>query len=181
MKKTALALIAMVLLIAGCAKEKSKAINAARPQAPGSAVAAATKSGVEENLPLPAGVDYVIKEKMFIAQVNDIYTNRNDYMGKTIMLEGLFKYGEYGDRTYCFVIRNGPGCCGDDGEVGFEVSWNEPSKFTGEERPAYPKPDDWVQAQGVLKRYVEDGTGFLYLDLVELNVMEKRGQEFVNQ
>ncbi|MDR0451845.1 MAG: hypothetical protein LBH15_02245, partial [Treponema sp.] len=78
--------------------------------------------------PAKASGDIVeIKEKMFIAQTNDVYLNPEDYMGKTIKLEGLFKtetgYDE--QAAYCFVLRYGPGCCGFDGNAGFEVAWDE--------------------------------------------------------
>jgi uncharacterized membrane protein YcgQ (UPF0703/DUF1980 family) len=117
-----------------------------------------------------------IKEKMFISQVNDVYLNAEDYLGKTIKLEGLFKMEQGYDRSYCFVLRYGPGCCGYDGNVGFEVAWNK-----DKEKP-YPGEDSWVEATGELKTYEEDGYDkFLYLDLVSLNVLNKRGQETVMQ
>ena len=117
-----------------------------------------------------------IKEKMFISQVNDVYLNPEDYLGKTIKLEGLFKIEQGYDKSYCFVLRYGPGCCGYDGNVGFEVSWNK-----DKEKP-YPGEDSWVEATGELKTYEEDGYAeFLYLDLVSLNVLDKRGQEKVMQ
>jgi zinc transport system permease protein len=173
MKKAALVSIAAVLLITGCGNQKTE----------GRKNDATTAAAAEEILPTPAGVDLVIREKMFVAQVNDVYLNRNDYMGKTIMLEGLFMYAEYAGREYCYVIRNGPGCCGDDGQVGFEVSWNSPNQtsISMAERRAYPKTNDWVEAQGKLEKYEEDGSGYLYLSLSELNVLEKRGAAFVAQ
>ena len=117
-----------------------------------------------------------IKEKMFISQVNDIYLNKEDYLGKTIKLEGLFKMQQGYDKSYCFVLRYGPGCCGYDGNVGFEVAWDD------EKKNAYPGEDSWVEATGELKTYEEDGyTEFLYLDLISLNVLNKRGQETVLQ
>ncbi|MDR2768886.1 MAG: metal ABC transporter permease, partial [Treponema sp.] len=78
----------------------------------------------------PSGSVVEIKEKMFIAQTNDIYLNAEDYLGKTIRLEGLFKTDSYDDlsKTYCFVMRYGPGCCGNDGSAGFEVAWPEEAK-----------------------------------------------------
>jgi hypothetical protein len=120
-----------------------------------------------------------IKEKMFIAQTNDVYLNPEDYLGRTIKLEGLFKaYSEedYG-ASYCFVIRYGPGCCGNDGSAGFEVAWDE--GFTLE--PLYPEEDAWVEAVGTLKSYEEDGFPYLYLSLSSLDVKEERGAEFVSQ
>jgi len=119
-----------------------------------------------------------IKEKMFISQVNDVYLNKDDYLGKTIKLEGLFKMEQGYDKAYCFVLRYGPGCCGYDGNVGFEVSWNKDK----ETEKSYPGEDSWVEATGELKTYEEDGYNeFLYLDLVSLNVLDKRGQETVMQ
>jgi hypothetical protein len=117
-----------------------------------------------------------IKEKIFISQTNDVYLNPEDYMGKTIKLEGLFKtQAAYGDGpTYCFVLRYGPGCCGYDGNAGFEVAWD------GEAAP-YPSEDDWVEAVGVLQSYEEDGYPYLYLSLTSLRVLDQRGAEFVTQ
>jgi uncharacterized membrane protein YcgQ (UPF0703/DUF1980 family) len=113
-----------------------------------------------------------IKEQMFMAQVNDVYQNAEDYLGKTIKLEGIFKKQEWEEDTYCFVLRYGPGCCGDDGgNVGFEVKWPE------DRMDAYPDDDSWVAATGVLK----DDNQYLYLDLASLDVLSKRGVETVRQ
>ena len=131
----------------------------------------------EEKVQYESKKDVVeIKEKMFISQVNDVYLNKEDYLGKKIKLEGLFKMEQGYDKSYCYVLRYGPGCCGYDGNVGFEVSWNK-----DKEKP-YPGEDSWVEATGELKTYDEDGYAeFLYLDLVSLNVLDKRGQEKVMQ
>jgi len=118
-----------------------------------------------------------IKEKMFISQVNDVYLNVDDYIGKTIKLEGLF-FMEYADtraEPYCFVIRYGPGCCGYDGNAGFEVAWTDNLKIS------YPEKNSWVQATGELKTYKYENYQFLYLDLISLNVLNKRGAEYVTQ
>jgi len=132
-----------------------------------------------------------IKEKMFIAQTNDVYLNPDEYLGRTIKLEGLFKREQsvYGD--YCFVLRYGPGCCGNDGNAGFEVAWETPDgPHSGGAAPSaqdahpparYPAVDDWVEAAGVLKKYEEDGIQYLYLALSSLKVQDKRGAEFVTQ
>jgi zinc transport system permease protein len=115
-----------------------------------------------------------IKEKMFIAQTNDVYLNPDEYMGKTIKLEGLFKREQYMGEDHCFVLRYGPGCCGSDGNAGFEVAWDDAGL-------PYPHEDAWVSAQGVLKMYNEDGFPYMYIALQELTQLEKRGAEFVSQ
>jgi uncharacterized membrane protein YcgQ (UPF0703/DUF1980 family) len=149
----------------------------------------ALPAGISENEPIPAkaGAENTvieIKEKMFLAQTNDVYLNPEDYIGKTIKLEGLFQSAQYGENAppYCFVLRYGPGCCGSDGNAGFEVAWNE----QGGAAPAaatktYPHEDDWVEAVGVLTSYEEDGYPYLYLALSSLNVLDKRGAEYVTQ
>jgi zinc transport system permease protein len=117
-----------------------------------------------------------IREKMFISQVNDVYLNTDDYLGKTIKLEGIFRKEQGHEKSYCFVLRYGPGCCGTDGNVGFEVAW------ANEQAQSYPAIDSWVEATGVLKTYEEDGYDqYLYLDLSSLNVLSKRGAETVIQ
>jgi len=168
-KKAVLASIAAILLLAGCNNNNNT-----------TTAASVTKSTEREEFILPPA-DLEIREKMFIAQVNDVYLNSGDYLGKTIRLEGLFKYAEADDRAYCFVIRNGPGCCGDDGQVGFEVSWITPGQLSLGVTKGYPKIDDWVVAQGVLKEYDEFGFPFLYLALSDLKVLDERGEAFVIQ
>jgi uncharacterized membrane protein YcgQ (UPF0703/DUF1980 family) len=117
-----------------------------------------------------------ITEKMFIAQTNDVYLNPEDYMGKTIKIAGLMKSESSTVVDYHFVIRYGPGCCGNDGTAGFEVAWD-----TAPEDYSYPKEDEWVEAVGVLSNYEEDGYPFLYLALSSLTVKQERGAEFVSQ
>ena len=101
----------------------------------------------------------VIKEKMFVAQINEIYVNRADYLGRTLRYEGFFQsYTDpCNDNTYYSVIRKGPGCCGTDGNCGFEVLWDK----------EYPAPEDWVEVTGVLEQYEEAGTAYLRLALLD--------------
>ena len=118
-----------------------------------------------------------IKEKMFATQVQDVYNNAEDYLGKTIKLEGLFKQEQTHDgKTYCYVLRYSPGCCGYDGNASFEIKWDE------SKAQPFPKEDAWIETIGVLKQYEEDGYDqYLYLDLISLNVLNKRGAEIVSQ
>ncbi|MDR2043029.1 MAG: hypothetical protein LBQ15_01410 [Clostridium sp.] len=132
--------------------------------------------GTAEDLTGAAAGDLIeIKEKMFIAQTNDVYFNTEDYLGKTLKYEGIFC--EYTDPqtglVYYSVIRYGPGCCGVDANAGFEVSWGQDAQ--------YPEPDDWVEAVGVLEEYEEDGFMYLRLDLQSLTVLDVRGEEYVSQ
>lgn len=112
-----------------------------------------------------------IREKMFIAQTNDIYLNPEDYMDKTIKWEGIYTdvaNPETGD-LYRFIIRYGPGCCGYDGTAGFEVLYD------GE----FPQKNDWVEAEGKIEMIEERGQEFIAIRLSKLTVLDVRGNEFV--
>lgn len=116
-----------------------------------------------------------IQERLFIAQTNDIYINPDDYLGKTIQYEGIYKKTlweglEQTDEIH-YVIRYGPGCCGYDGEAGFEVLWDG----------GWPQEDDWVAVTGVLSKVeIGDGGYYLVLELNSLTVKEERGAEYVS-
>ncbi len=94
-------------------------------------------------------------------------------MGKRIKYEGIFSKYITPDTgiTYFSVIRYGPGCCGIDANAGFEVQWDKD----------YPDPDDWVEAEGILEEYEEDGYPYLRLALISLKVLSTRGAEYVSQ
>ena len=74
------------------------------------------------------------------------------------------------------MLRNGPGCCGNDSVLGFEVRIKDKKMLktlkTG-------KKDAWVKAVGLLKKYKEDGKELLYLELKEVKILKTRGKETV--
>lgn len=117
-----------------------------------------------------------IPEDYFLTQVNDIYTNAEDYLGRTLKYQGIFEKSTYGEgdnqEQIMYVFRNSPGCCGNDGTAGFEVLWD------GD----IPKQESWVEVEGVLQTYEDtDGNKFLQLKVDSLNVLKERGKEFVSQ
>ncbi|MDR0671355.1 MAG: hypothetical protein LBF64_03485 [Oscillospiraceae bacterium] len=122
-------------------------------------------------LPAPVGDVVEIKEKLFIAQTNDIYLNAEDYLGKTLRYEGFFDeyVDEFTGNVYRLVLRNGPGCCGYDQSAGFEVVWDN----------GYPALNDWVAVTGVLEVYDEEGASYLRVRLTDLSVLDVRGAEYV--
>ncbi|WP_195268092.1 hypothetical protein [Eubacterium sp. 1001713B170207_170306_E7] len=160
-----LLLMAFVLLLAGCSAQDGGD--------GGTVPSAAQASGDSAKGAEEIAVDVDITEKMFVAQINDIYLNPQNYLGKTIRLEGMFKSTANlsTGSSYRFVYRNGPGCCGTDTMPGFEV--------TGDGN--YPEDNAWVRATGVLEEYEEDGQPYFQLRLKELEVLDKRGQETVAQ
>ncbi|OJU09151.1 MAG: hypothetical protein BGN88_08335 [Clostridiales bacterium 43-6] len=112
-----------------------------------------------------------IKEKMFIAQCNDIYMNPGEYKGKTVKLEGFCD--RYTDpdtkKTGYYVIRNGPGCCGNDGVAGFEFT------FAG----TYPEKDEWLEVIGTIELITVDDYTTVLIKADSVKVLTKRGAEFV--
>jgi uncharacterized membrane protein YcgQ (UPF0703/DUF1980 family) len=117
--------------------------------------------------------ELIIREKFFIAQINDIYANPKNYLGKTIKYEGIFDIYSVGkDKKFYTVFRYGPGCCGPDAYAGFEIVWDDKNK-------EYPKPNDWVEVVGVLENYEVDKIKFLRIRLLSVAVLEKRGKEIV--
>jgi uncharacterized membrane protein YcgQ (UPF0703/DUF1980 family) len=123
------------------------------------------------------GADYAnvfeIREKMFIEQCNDIYLNPDDYMDRMVKLEGIYEEEKEGNATSRYVIRYGPGCCGNDGVAGFEVIADEISPM--------PRQGDWVEAVGSILRLKDpDDLEYIVLKLSRLEVKEERGAEFVS-
>jgi len=118
-----------------------------------------------------------IRETLFIQQVSDVHVNTDEYLGKTVKLEGI--YGENpnsgGGEPQRFVYRNSPGCCGNDGVVGFVVLLGD--------CPA-PKPNAWVEATGKVD-VIASGKNArvkpVVLRLSSLTVMDRRGKEFVSK
>ena len=110
---------------------------------------------------------------MFLGQVDDIYKNSQDYLGRKIKLEGIFLRDRYTTgETFYSVIRYGlGGCCGNDGQVGFEVAWPDNNRQT------YPEDNSWVEVMGELKR----NRSWLYIELSSIIVKLDRGLEYVTQ
>lgn len=113
----------------------------------------------------------IIKEKMFVAQIQEIYTNREDYIGKRIKYQGFYHtfFDEQNNEMINAIVRYGPGCCGDDFFVGFEVSWIE----------KYPEEDDWVEVSGIVESYEYEGEYYLRVQIEALDILDERGNETV--
>ena len=161
MKKT-IPVLALILIFL-CACSSGNTTPTAEPPAEHTSESAASIPEIDESQITE------ITEKMFIEQVNDVYLNPNDYLGKPIKLEGVFEsfYLEDTDETLRYVRRMGPGCCGNDGFVGFEVI------FGGE----YPEANDWVELIGIFEEYEENDMQYFRIRAASLTVMDERGNE----
>jgi len=110
-----------------------------------------------------------IKEKYYITQLNQIYSKKEEYIGKTISLEGLFHIDYINGSAYCMVYRNTPGCCGNDGIAGFDVV------FDGQK----PKDGSWVSVTGKLEEVTHENKKYLQLRLTNIEIKNKPGKTFV--
>lgn len=114
-----------------------------------------------------------ITEKLFTQQINFIYYNPDEYLGRTIRYEGIFDYYTLENGEQCaYVFRYGPGCCENDANVGFEVYWPDETQFKAQ-------ANDWVKVTGTIQHVYHDGLQYLALELTEFEVMDERGAETV--
>ena len=164
MKKILIFVLCLVLL-SGCSDSSTSGSSD-----PDSADPA---NGNHASIETPQGDVIEIREKLFVAQTNDIYLNSEDYLGKTIKYEGIFDayHDDETDITYYSVVRYGPGCCGYDSNAGFEVIWDK----------EYPEISEWVEVIGVLEEYDEFGEKYLRLQISSIRVLETRGQLYVTE
>lgn len=112
-----------------------------------------------------------IDEKVFLSQMTDVYMNSNDYVGRIITMEGYMLPDDTGDEIIGAVVRNSPGCCGDDGITGLSFIWDQD----------VPAENDWIKVTGVLSVRVEGEQIYLVIEADEVEVKEERGLEFVSQ
>lgn len=126
-----------------------------------------------EELKLDYENEIDITEKLYVSWINEIYTNFDNYKGKTVKIEGMYTAQQYADNgpTYYFVYRVGPGCCGNDGSMcGFEFTYGD----------KMPKDNDWICVEGILDSYEENGVTYLTIKAKNVTVMDQRGAENVN-
>ena len=118
-----------------------------------------------------------IPERFFVLQTQQIFLNSEEYLGRTIRYEGIFRsvFWPPTELYYHYVVRYTDDCCGGaDGIIGFEVYFGDDNiSETAEE-------DDWVEVTGILDEYEEDGVNHLRLIVTSIVVLDERGAEFVS-
>lgn len=111
------------------------------------------------------------KDDYFMTQVNDIYNNPNDYIGKKIEIEGFPM--DTGD-GYKYVGRYGPGCCGNDGYVYLEYVYNEKKISLVAEK-------DWIKVKGTIKKIVDKTGTIIYIEATSVEKLYTRGIDRVTK
>lgn len=110
-----------------------------------------------------------ITDNYFIEQTNDLYLNLNDYVGRTIKIEGLiYSYEDSNGDTCYAVVRNTPGCCGSDGLAGLDIRYDE----------NYPEENLWVEVIGVVGTDTMYGSQIPAIQVSSMTIKEK-GTTFV--
>lgn len=111
-----------------------------------------------------------IKDDYFISTTNDIYYKLDSYVGKTIKMEGFLYVYDFQGETRYGVVRNSPGCCGNDGLAGLDI------KYDGE----YPSEDTWVEIIGTVE--AEEMEKDYSIPVVNVESMEEKeaGVTFVS-
>lgn len=172
----------VAVALSGCAVEKAQSTqNAPGASQAASASAASDSTQAVDASQSPSGAQDAaasgqgvieLTEKMYVTYINEIYTNYDDYIGRTIKLQGMFgsEYYDANDTTYYYVYRVGPGCCGNDGSMcGFEFTWD------GE----MPQDTDWIEVVGTLGKYDLEGQIYLTLKASSVTKLAVRGAENV--
>lgn len=117
------------------------------------------------------GREIVIKDKLFITTMNDIYTNlEEEYADDIITFEGNLQRGEFDDpefegKEFPFVYRLGPGCCYNDSYAGMYIDYD------GE----IPPDNTWVRVSGHAVYFEHNGFTELFLKADSITVMDKPG------
>lgn len=120
--------------------------------------------------------DEVIKvmEPVYLDYVQEIHLNQDEYMGKTIEIEGMFtaKYDEIENKTFYYVYRLSDNIHYHDDEKEIEEVMSG-FKFTYDK--VMPKEKEWIKVIGVLEKEDND----IIIKATSITTMQERGLEKV--
>ena len=106
----------------------------------------------------------VLSSTMIYAEVYNMMTKPDDYMGKTIKMSGPY-YASYYDQTdqyyHYVIIEDATACC----QQGLEFVWNGDHAYPDD----YPKDQARIEVVGVFGRYDELGQTYYYLDVDDVS------------
>lgn len=113
-----------------------------------------------------------ISDGIFLPLVNDIYINKDEYIGKKVRIIGqVVKFTDPDTKEVVYaVLREGPGCCYNDSVIGFEFLTD------GE----YPGEKKWVEMVGevILDNY---GAGkVVKLKALEFKETEPKSKKIIH-
>jgi len=127
-------------------------------------VSAAGCSSDNENEENEVDVDLTgLSQTIVEAQFQHIMANSADFLGQTIRVIGTYyqlTFGEPATTYHYVIIVFGDECC----QLGFEFKRDGDYKVPDD----YPAMNELIEVIGVLGRYEEWGSSFLYLEVKEL-------------
>lgn len=104
-----------------------------------------------------------LSSTMVYAEVNNMMTNPDNYMGKTIKMCGSY-YTSYFDETDMYyhyvIIEDATACCAQ----GLEFIWNGDHVYPAD----YPDEQTQIEISGVFGSYDELGITYYYLAVDEI-------------
>lgn len=128
-----------------------------------------TLTGEKEN------ADIVVGDNYFDTTINDMFLNYDKYKDKKIEIEGIYFVNE----TYTFVGRYSesnlcPYCPTGYSYLEYQLDGKLDYKFTDEK--------EWIKVIGTLQKANDETSNYedyFYLKVINLEIMNKRGQETV--
>ncbi|MGN0613271.1 MAG: hypothetical protein ACI4JB_05160 [Porcipelethomonas sp.] len=170
MKKSILivSMIACMAMLGGCGD--SSGVESLAEAGSSSESSAESEVSSENDSSSAEDVDLDLTEMdgtMIYSMVNDMATNPDTYLGKTVSLKGNFasSYDETTKTTYYFVVvGDTTACC----TQGVEFIWDENEHTYPDD---YPAENAEVQISGVYGQYDENGNTYYYVAADDLTVL----------
>jgi len=120
------------------------------------------------NLKANEGIDVdltVLSSTMVYAEVYNMMANPDDYVGKTIKMNGPY-YASYFDQTglyyHYIIIEDATACC----QQGLEFIWNGDHSYPDD----YPEEQTKIEVAGIFGSYDELDRIYYYLSVDEINI-----------
>ena len=102
-----------------------------------------------------------LSSTMVYAEVYNITTKPEDYIGKTIKVNGVYYTVSEGEQVFHYVvIQDTAACCAQ----GMEFIWSGGGTYPDD----YPRPQTPIEMTGVLDSYDEHGDTYYYLAIDDL-------------
>lgn len=159
----------MSILFVGCAKNGAVGGENNSPTTPEQSAKNNPEKQEQKSDTAIGGVDVdltALSSTMVYAEVYNMTTSPDDYMGKTIKMSGPY-YASFYDETDSYyhyvIIEDAAACC----QSGLEFIWNGEHNYPND----YPTENTKIEVSGVFGSYEELGQTYYYLAVDEITVL----------
>lgn len=155
-----LSLCFLCFITAGCANKEDSSYIYAQDSASSHSMAVDSDTA-QVDIDLTA-----LNSLLVYAEVYNMMTQPNNYIGKTIKMSGPYtpSYYEVTDTVYHYVIiEDATACCAQ----GIEFIWKGEHAYPED----YPQEQQYVELVGVFGSYDELGTTYYYLSVDDISVL----------